>query len=91
VLIEGRPAARVGDSCTCIGEPDEIITGSSGVFIGGKPAARMGDQTAHGGEIVGGSLTVVIGEKKWLGLSEAGRYPSDALYNADSFEYFIEI
>lgn len=29
----------------------------------GKPAARMGDQTAHGGVIVGGCPTVLIGGK----------------------------
>jgi uncharacterized Zn-binding protein involved in type VI secretion len=62
VLIEGQPAAREGDSCTCVGEPDIITTGSSGVYIGGQPAARMGDQTAHGGKIVAGSRTVMIGE-----------------------------
>lgn len=61
VLIEDRPAARVGDFCTCVGEPDTIITGSSGVYIGGQPAARMGDQTAHGGSIRTGSRTVMIG------------------------------
>jgi uncharacterized Zn-binding protein involved in type VI secretion len=64
VLIEGQPAAREGDSCTCVGEPDIITTGSSGVYIGGQPAARMGDQTAHGGKIVAGGMTVMIGEKK---------------------------
>jgi uncharacterized Zn-binding protein involved in type VI secretion len=61
VLIEDRPAARVKDSCTCIGVQDKIITGSSSVYIGGKPAARMGDQTGHGGKIVAGSRTVMIG------------------------------
>jgi uncharacterized Zn-binding protein involved in type VI secretion len=29
----------------------------------GKPAARMGDQTSHGGVIVGGFPTVMIGGK----------------------------
>jgi uncharacterized Zn-binding protein involved in type VI secretion len=62
VLIEGKPAARVGDSCTCVGEPDIIITGSLDVFIGGMPAARVGDRTAHGGVVVSGSGTVWIGE-----------------------------
>jgi hypothetical protein len=33
-----------------------------GVMIGGKPAARMGDTTAHGGKIVLGLPTVMIGE-----------------------------
>ena len=61
VLIGGLPAARVGDMATCAGPPDTIITGSSTVFIGGMMAARMGDSTAHGGVIVGGSGTVIIG------------------------------
>jgi uncharacterized Zn-binding protein involved in type VI secretion len=61
VLIDGLPAAREGDSCFCFGEPDMITTGSSGVYIGGKPAARVGDQTEHGGKIVVGSGTVMIG------------------------------
>jgi uncharacterized Zn-binding protein involved in type VI secretion len=35
--------------------------GSTTVMIGGKPAARMGDPTAHGGTIVLGDPTVMIG------------------------------
>jgi hypothetical protein len=31
-------------------------------MIGGKPAARMGDSTTHGGSIVAGLPTVLIGE-----------------------------
>lgn len=61
VLIGGMPAAVVGDSCTCTGPPATIVKGSATVLIGGKPAARMGDQTAHGGAIVGGFPTVMIG------------------------------
>ncbi|WP_111709998.1 PAAR domain-containing protein [Lutibacter citreus] len=61
VLIGGQPAAVVGDMCTCSGPPDTIIAGSSTVLIGGKPAARMGDSTAHGGTIVIGCATVLIG------------------------------
>ena len=61
VLIEGMPAARVGDNALCTGPPDSIIIGSSTVIIGGKPAARMGDSTAHGGSITLGSMTVMIG------------------------------
>ncbi|GHC57908.1 PAAR domain-containing protein [Ulvibacter litoralis] len=61
VLISGMPAARMGDMATCTGPPDMIIGGSSTVLIGGKPAARMGDTTAHGGTIVLGDLTVLIG------------------------------
>lgn len=61
VLIEGLPAARVGDLATCVGPPDTIAVGSGTVFIGGMPAARLGDSTAHGGTIVGGAPTVLIG------------------------------
>ena len=61
VLIGGLPAAVVGDSCVCTGPPDSIIKGSATVLIGGKPAARMGDSTAHGGTIVIGIPTVLIG------------------------------
>ncbi len=61
VLIEGMPAARLGDMATCAGPPDTIIMGSGTVLIGGKPAARLGDSTAHGGSIVLGSFTVIIG------------------------------
>jgi hypothetical protein len=52
----------MGDMCTCVGPPDTIVLGSTGVLIGGKPAARMGDQCAHGGAIVVGMPTVLIGE-----------------------------
>ena len=61
VLIGGQPAACLGDMCTCTGPPDTIISGSSTVMIGGKPAARMGDSTAHGGTIIIGLPTVIIG------------------------------
>ena len=61
VLIGNMPAAVVGDMCTCAGPPDSIIQGSTTVLVGGKPAARMGDSTAHGGKIVVGNPTVLIG------------------------------
>jgi uncharacterized Zn-binding protein involved in type VI secretion len=61
VLIGGMPAAVVGDLCTCVGPPDVIVLGSSTVMISGRPAARMGDSTAHGGVIVLGCPTVMIG------------------------------
>jgi uncharacterized Zn-binding protein involved in type VI secretion len=61
VLLCGIPAAVVGDLCTCTGPPDSIVKGSSTVFIGGRPAARVGDLTAHGGIIVAGCATVIIG------------------------------
>jgi len=61
VLIGGVPAARTGDMATCVGPPDVLGPGSATVMIGGMPAARMGDMTAHGGIIVLGLPTVLIG------------------------------
>lgn len=61
VLIGGQPAACLGDVCICVGPPDSIALGSATVLVGGKPAARQGDLTAHGGSIVAGCPTVLIG------------------------------
>ena len=61
VMIGFLPAARVGDMALCVGPPDVIVLGSFTVMIGGQPAARMGDMTAHGGVIVMGLPTVMIG------------------------------
>lgn len=61
VLIGFLPAARIGDMAVCVGPPDVIAMGSSSVIIGGQPAARIGDSTAHGGVIVVGCPTVIIG------------------------------
>lgn len=62
VLIGGIPAATLTSQCICMGPPDVIVKGSFSVLIGGKPAARMGDTTAHGGTILIGCLTVLIGD-----------------------------
>lgn len=61
VLIGGLPAARVGDMAMCVGPLDSIIKGSMTVLIAGMPAARMGDMTVHGGNIMIGFPTVLIG------------------------------
>lgn len=61
VLIGGLPAATLGTMATCVGTPDSIARGSGTVLIGGRPAARLGDSTTHGGVIVGGLSTVIIG------------------------------
>ena len=61
VLIGGLPAACMGDPATCVGPPDAIVKGSMTVLIGNRPAARMGDSMAHGGTIVVGFPTVMIG------------------------------
>ena len=61
VLIGGLPAARVGDMAVCVGPPDVILMGSFKVLIKGQPAARMTSMTAHGGMVVLGCPTVLIG------------------------------
>lgn len=61
VLVGGLPASIVGDSCVCTGPPDSLSVGSSSVFIAGSPAVRMGDATGHGGVVVAGCPTVIIG------------------------------
>lgn|SRR5690606_29248397 len=61
VLIGNLPAAVVGDMCTCVGPPDTIVKGSATVMIGGRPAVRQGDTCAHGGAVIVGLPTVIIG------------------------------
>jgi len=61
VLTCMMPQARVSDMAVCVGPPDAIVKGSPTVLVGGLPAARIGDQTAHGGVIVLGAPTVLIG------------------------------
>ena len=61
VKIGFMPAARVSDMAVCVGPPDTIAMGSFTVKINYMSAARLGDSTAHGGKIVVGSPTVIIG------------------------------
>ena len=63
VLIGGQPAARTGDQalCTGVGYNCIITGGSATVFIGGAPAARKNDTTNHGGVIIQGYPSVLIG------------------------------
>jgi uncharacterized Zn-binding protein involved in type VI secretion len=61
VLVGGMPQARVTDMAVCVGPPDVIVLGSFTTLIGGMPAARVGDLTVHGGTIILGCFTVLIG------------------------------
>jgi uncharacterized Zn-binding protein involved in type VI secretion len=64
VITGGMPQARLTDLCVCtgIGGPvDPIIMGSMTVMVNSLPAARIMDPTAHGGMIVLGCFTVLIG------------------------------
>lgn len=75
VMIDGMPAARVGDTHVCPmttpGTPPvphtggPVITGCARVLIGGQPAARVGDTASCVGPpdtIVSGCTTVLIGD-----------------------------
>lgn len=61
VLVGMLPAARVTDMAVCVGPPDVIVLGSFTVLIMNLPAARIGDMTAHGGSIVLGHFTTLVG------------------------------
>ncbi len=61
VLIGGLPAARLSDMATCVGPPDVIVMGSPTVLTMSMPQARIMDPTAHGGMIVLGCFTVIVG------------------------------
>ena len=61
VLVGGLPAARVTDKAVCVGPPDVIVKGSTTVLINFLPAARVLDMTVHGGVIVMGDFTVLVG------------------------------
>ena len=62
VLTGGIPQARITDMCVCVGPPDVISKASTTVYVCGLNAARMGDMTVHGGSIVVGLPTVLIGD-----------------------------
>ncbi len=61
ILIGGMPAACLGDMAVCVGPPDSVVEGAPTVLFMGRPAARMGDSCAHGGAIVTGCPTVLLG------------------------------
>jgi uncharacterized Zn-binding protein involved in type VI secretion len=60
-MIGMMPAARATDMAVCTGPPDLVAKGSATVLIGGLPAARLGDTCGHGGSIILGCFTVLIG------------------------------
>lgn len=102
VLIGGSFAAVMGTACTCAGPPDSIVMGSGTVLIGGRMAARMGDMTAHGGSIIMGCATVLIGESgsgsagsdgksaKKKAFSKVGAQKAAAMENSDALKKAAE-
>ena len=61
VLTGKLPQARATDNCVCVGPPDVIAKGSATVLVCKLPAARLGDTCGHGGSVVMGCPTVLIG------------------------------
>lgn len=61
VFVGGMPVACLGDALICVGPPDSIAAGSASVTANGKPIARVGDATSHGGKLVAGNPTVLVG------------------------------
>lgn len=62
VVIGHAPAATQDTACTCAAPvSNTIASGSTTVKIGYKAAARASDPTAHGGFILTGCVTVLIG------------------------------
>ncbi len=62
VLVAGPPAAVIGDKGICVGPPDSVAAASGTVMAQGKPMARMGDACGHGGVIVLGNPTIIVGD-----------------------------
>jgi uncharacterized Zn-binding protein involved in type VI secretion len=81
VITGGMPQARIGDMLVCVGPPDVIVKGSASVIVSGMPAARMSDTTAHGGVIVIGCPTVIIGDSAGGGGGGAAMAKAGAMGN----------
>ena len=72
VMVEGKQAARAGDSAGCAGT---ITEGSPNVFINGKPAAVQGSKTGCGGSIASGATGVFVNGKPFVIAGSAADCP----------------
>ena len=72
VITGSMPQARVSDMAQCVGPPATIVKGSATVLVNGQPAARIGDLTNHGGTVVSGFPTVIIGDAGGGGAGDFG-------------------
>ncbi|WP_145250638.1 phospholipase effector Tle1 domain-containing protein [Pseudomonas oryzihabitans] len=59
VTFDGLPAATLGHACGCGAALSAAVIPN--VLINGRPAAVLGSLTSHGGVVIGGSGTVIIG------------------------------
>jgi type VI secretion system secreted protein VgrG len=93
VLTCAMPQARITDMAICVGPIDMIIQGAFTVLVGGLPAARMGDMTVHGGVIVTGCFTVLIGDDNSCegGSSQDASGPTNVLVAEQENAYIGEL
>lgn len=61
VLVSGPPAAVIGDIGICVGPPDSVALACFTVLAQNKPMACVGDMCGHGGAIVLGVPTILVG------------------------------
>ncbi|TXL69402.1 hypothetical protein FHP25_39105 [Vineibacter terrae] len=63
VLTGSLPQARITDKAMCVGPPDILVKGSPVVLVNNLMAVRiLVDTTSHGGFVVMGCFTVLIGD-----------------------------
>jgi len=74
VFFDGLPAATLGHACGCGAALSAAVIPN--VFINGQPAAVLGSVTSHGGVVIGGSGSVIIGTQG--GGASAGSLASGA-------------
>lgn len=62
VIIGGvAPGSVMGDLTICVGPPGSMVKGSCTVMLLNRPSVRMLDMTAHGGVVLVGMPTVLVG------------------------------
>jgi uncharacterized Zn-binding protein involved in type VI secretion len=73
VMAGGVPIVAVGDMAICVGGgfPDPFIVGSFTVLAMGRPIVRISDTMAHGGAVLIGLPTVMIGDSGGGGSPQA--------------------
>lgn len=71
VMAGGVPVSVMGDFAVCAGPPDTMPSGSATVFAEGRSVVRITDMSAHGGVILVGLPTVMVGDSGGAGSSQA--------------------
>ena len=71
VMAGVMPVSVIGDTAVCVGPPDIMVMGSFTVLACGKPVVRITDVTAHGGMVLVGAPTVLVGDSGGAGSAAA--------------------